>query len=131
MNLFSSLFWTHCLLIHYFASVFTHEFIQLFFNVANESKIKLIKCDLLGLLSDQVWWCNRKQFFQKLHQQIYASQLWHYINYSTFIYCSFKSGKCGKEEKKLQKCQYLKNEKSFLDEIKNIFHSFWRAIIYW
>ena len=46
MNLFSSLFWTHCLLIHYFASVFTHEFIQIFFNVANESKIKLIKCDL-------------------------------------------------------------------------------------
>ena len=33
------------------------------------------------------------------------------------------------EEKKLQKCQYLENEKSFLDEIKNIFHNFWRAII--
>ena len=25
---------------------------------------------------------------------------------------------------KIQKCEYLKNEKSFLDEIKNIFHSF-------
>ena len=23
-----------------------------------------------------------------------------------------------------QKCEYLKNEKSFLDEMKNIFHSF-------
>ena len=52
------------------------------------------------------------------------------INYSTSI-CSFESGKCGKEEEKLQKSEYLKNEKSFLDEIKNILHSFWRANIWW
>ena len=32
---------------------------------------------------------------------------------------------------KIQKSKYLKNEKSFLDEIKNIFHSFWRAISWW
>ena len=44
------------------------------------------------------------------------------INYSTHI-CSFESGKCGKEEEKLQKFEYLENKKSFLDEIKNIFHS--------
>ena len=31
----------------------------------------------------------------------------------------------------IQTFEYLKNEKSFLDEIKNIFHSFWRAIIWW
>ena len=43
--------------------------------------------------------------------------------YSTFI-CPFESGKCGKEGKKLQKLEYLENEKRFLDEIKNIFHSF-------
>ena len=32
----------------------------------------------------------------------------------------------GKKEgkTKIQKFKYLKNEKSFLDEIKNIFHSF-------
>ena len=36
-----------------------------------------------------------------------------------------------KEGEKLQKFEYLENEKSFLDEIKNIFHSFWRAIIRW
>ena len=47
----------------------------------------------------------------------------HDINYSTSI-CPFESGKCGKEGKKLQKFEYLENEKSFLDEIKNIFHSF-------
>ena len=29
-----------------------------------------------------------------------------------------------------QKFEYLENEKSFLDEIKNIFHSFSRAIIW-
>ena len=45
------------------------------------------------------------------------------INYSTSI-CPFESGKCGKEGKKLQKIEYLENEKSFLDEIKNTFHSF-------
>ena len=52
------------------------------------------------------------------------------INYFNSIY-PFESGKCGKEGKKLQKFEYLENEKSFLDEIKNIFHSFWRAIIWW
>ena len=42
------------------------------------------------------------------------------INYSNSI-CPFESGNCGKEGKKLQKFEYLKNEKSFLDEIKIIF----------
>ena len=42
------------------------------------------------------------------------------INYSTSI-CPFESGKCGKEGKKLQKIEYLENEKIFLDEIKSIF----------
>ena len=51
------------------------------------------------------------------------------MNYSIFD-CPFESGKCGKEGEKLQKFEYLKNKKSFLDEIKNIFHSFRRAIIW-
>ena len=38
--------------------------------------------------------------------------------------CSFESGKCGKEEEKLQKFEYLENKESFLDKVKNIFHSF-------
>ena len=45
------------------------------------------------------------------------------IDYSTSI-CPFESGKYGKEGKKLQKYEYLENEKSLLDEIKNIFLSF-------
>ena len=46
----------------------------------------------------------------------------HDINHSTFI-CLFESGRCGKERKKLQKFEYLENVKSFLVEVKSIFHS--------
>ena len=45
------------------------------------------------------------------------------INYSTST-CPFGSGTCEKQGKKFQIYEYLENEKSFLDEIKNIFHSF-------
>ena len=45
------------------------------------------------------------------------------INYSTSI-CALESGKCGKEGEKLQKFEYLENEKSFFNEIKNTSHSF-------
>ena len=45
------------------------------------------------------------------------------INYSTLI-CPFEFGKCGKEERKFQKFEYLENENSFLDEMKCIFHNF-------
>ena len=44
--------------------------------------------------------------------------------------CPFESGICGKKGKKLQKREYLENKKSFFDKIKNIFHSFQRAIIW-
>ena len=47
----------------------------------------------------------------------------HDISYSTSI-CPFESGKCGREGKKSQKFEYLENEKSFLDEIKNVCRSF-------
>ena len=51
---------------------------------------------------------------------------WHKL----FHICYFGSKNCGKEGEKLQKFEYLENKKSFLDEIENIFHSFWRAIIW-
>ena len=51
--------------------------------------------------------------------QIYASQFM--TNYSTSI-CPFESGKHGNKGRKLQKFEHLENKKSFLDEIKNIFH---------
>ena len=42
------------------------------------------------------------------------------INYFISI-CRYEFGKSGKEKEKIQKFEYLGNEKSFLDEIKNIF----------
>ena len=42
------------------------------------------------------------------------------INYTTSI-CPFESGKSGEEEEKIPKYEYLKKEKSFSDEKKNIF----------
>ena len=43
----------------------------------------------------------------------------------------WSNGWQGKKKTKIQKLEYLENEKSFLDEIKNIFQSFWRAITWW
>ena len=70
------------------------------------------------------------ELFQKITPANLCKPIYDIINYSTSI-CPFESGKCGKEGKKIQKFEYLENEKSFLDEIKNIFHSFWTAIIWW
>ena len=84
------------------------------------------------ILSEQVWWCNIKGFWVILiiTSANLCKPIHDIINYSTSI-CPFESGKCGKEGKKLQKFEYLENEKSFFDEIKNIFHSFWRVIDWW
>ena len=52
------------------------------------------------------------------------------INYSTsFVLLNLE--KVERKRKQYKNLNYLENEKSFLDEIKNIFHSFWRAIIWW
>ena len=69
------------------------------------------------------------ELFQKITSENLCKPVHDIINYSTSI-CPFESGKCGKEGKKLQKFEYLENEKSFADEMKNIFHSFWRAVIW-
>ena len=44
-------------------------------------------------------------------------------NYSSFK-CSFKSKDYGKEGEKLQKFEYLENEKAFSNEVRNICHGF-------
>ena len=47
------------------------------------------------------------------------------IFYQIFIFHQMTAlQKLSKTLKKSQKSEYLKNEKSFLDEVKNIFHSF-------
>ena len=51
---------------------------------------------------------------------------WHH---KLFHFClTFWIWKVWKGKEKIQKFEYLENEKSFLDETKSIFHSFWRAI---
>ena len=58
----------------------------------------------------------------ELSQQLHANlckPIHDIMKYSTFI-CPFESGKCGKE-KKLQKFEYLENDKKFFDEIKKHF----------
>ena len=60
--------------------------------------------------------------------------LWNVINLKIYRGSSSKA-MADREKKrrrwKYKKFEYLKNEKTFLDEIKNIFHSSWRAIIWW
>ena len=58
------------------------------------------------------FWVNSKDSICKFMQ----ANLWN-INYSTSV-CPFEPGKCGKEGKKLQKSEYLKNEKLFRLNIK-------------
>ena len=67
--------------------------------------------------------------FQNYIYKFMQANSWHYKLF--FFHLLFGSGKCVKEGKKLQKLEYLENEKGFLNEIKSIFHSFWRAIIWW
>ena len=63
------------------------------------------------------------EFLQKIHLQIYASQcMTSLIIPFPFVLLSLK--KSGKEEEKIQKFEYLENGNSFLNEIKNIVHSF-------
>ena len=69
------------------------------------------------------------ELLQKLHLEIYGSQfmthkLFHF-HLSFWIWNIWR-----KKTEKFLKIEYVENEKSFLDEIKNIFYSFWRAIIW-
>ena len=89
-------------------------------------------CLISYILSHQVWWCNIKQFlsYSKNSSANLYKPSYYIRNYSTSI-CPSVSGNWGKKGSKLHKFEYLENEKSFLDEIKNTFHSFGRAIIWW
>ena len=84
------------------------------------------------ILSDQVLWCNVKQFLSYSKNYIckfMQVNSWHHKLFH--FHLSFWIWKVWKGREKLQKIEYLENEKSFFDEIKNIFHSFWKATIWW
>ena len=80
------------------------------------------------VLSEQDWWCNIKRFL--IYSKNYIckfmqAKLWHklfHLNLSFWI-CKVWKGR--------EKVTKMWISQSFLDEIKNIFHSFWRCIIWW
>ena len=75
-----------------------------------------------------VWCTFSARFFHKNVPYLILYQ-WPKIDLS-WIKLSSNGWQGEKEEEvEIQKIEYLKNEKSSLDEIKNIFHSFGRAII--
>ena len=55
------------------------------------------------MLSDQVWWCHIKRFlsYSKNYTWNLCKPIHDITNYSTSV-CPFESGKCGKEDEKLQ-----------------------------
>ena len=83
------------------------------------------------ILSDQVWWCNIKQllsYFKNCICKFMQANSWHHKLFHFHLsFCIWKVWK----GKKLQKFEYLENKKCFFDEIKDTFHSFARAIIWW
>ena len=100
---------------------------KLLFSLLNKfGKIPL----LVIYLADQVWWFNIKQllsYFKNYFCKFMQANSWHKLFHFHLSFCIWKVWK-GRE--KIQKLEYLENEKSFLDEIKNTFHSFSRAIIW-
>ena len=85
---------------------------------------------------DKVLKSQRISFSSIKHNVLLSSHLdswWRHKLLRFFLNQLLKQWLTGKKEEKMniQKFEYLENEKSFLDEIKNIFHSFWRTIIWW
>ena len=69
---------------------------------------------------------------KKKHGTSYQSlfELQNMFSKIPFLVWPFESGNCGKKRKNRQNIQYLKNEKNFLEEIKNIFHNIWNAFFW-
>ena len=78
------------------------------------------------VLSDQFWWCNVKQSLSYSKNHIWKFMQANSWDHKLFhFYLSFWIWKKWKGRGKITKIWiYLWNKKSFLDEIKNIFHSF-------
>ena len=77
------------------------------------------------ILSDPVWWFNIKRFlsYSKNYTcKFMEANSWHHKLFH--FHLSFWIWKVWKGREKITKFEYLENEKSFLDEIKNIFSQF-------
>ena len=64
--------------------------------------------------------------------QVLIYAVYDVINFKIYLQATLKAMADSKKKRgrKIQKYEYLENEKSFLDEIKSIFHSFLKAIIW-
>ena len=83
------------------------------------------------IFSDQVWWCNKKQFLSCSKNYIckfMQGNSWHYKLFH--FYLSFCTWKVCKGREKITKISISQQWKSFLDKIKNTFHSFWRTTVW-
>ena len=84
------------------------------------------------MLVDEIWWYNIKQFLiysKNSSCKFMQANSWHHK--LLHFYLAFWIWKVWKGREKILKFEYLEKGKSFLDEIKNIFHSFWRVVIWW
>ena len=84
------------------------------------------------ILSDRVWWCNIKQFlsYSKNYTcKFMQANSWHHKLFH--FHLSFWIWKVWKGREKITNNLNICRTKGVLDEIKNIFHSFWRAIVWW
>ena len=95
------------------------------------------KCSLFNTVQWPKFQCHTFFPSQDIKQNVLLSsylnswwrhklQDWSWIKLSSNGWQGEKEGKV-----EIQKFEYLNNEKSFLDEMKNILHSFWRAVIWW
>ena len=81
--------------------------------------------------------CHTLFLSQDIKQNVLLSShldsWWHHkLYFFSFINLESNGWQRNKERKtEIQKFEYFENEKSFLDDIKNIFHSFWRTSIWW
>ena len=57
------------------------------------------------------------------------SNSWHHKVF--YFRLPFESGKCVKAGERSQNGKYIENDNRFLYEVKSIYHSFSRAIIWW
>ena len=64
--------------------------------------------------------------------QVLIYAVYDVINFKIYLQTTLKAmaDREKKRGRKIQKYEYLENEKSFLDEIKSIFHSFLKSIIW-
>ena len=84
------------------------------------------------VLSDQVWWCNIKQFQSYSKNYIYKfmqANSWHCKLFHFRL--SFWIWKVWKGREKNTKIWISWERKELYRWNKNIFHSFWRVIIWW